>query len=225
MSTVQQPVTPLVAGEEMSAEEFLRRWEASPRIKRAELIGGIVRMPSPLSLEHGEMDTAMGTWLGVYAAATPGCRAGSNATWRMLADVPQPDVHLRILPEYGGQSQVEGRFASGAPELAVEVCLTSSSYDLHEKKDLYRAAGVIEYIAVLVDEKEVRWHRLVSQAYQVVPAAAEGIICSATFPGLWLNAPAMLEGNMPLVLATLNQGLGSPEHALFVSRLAAHCSR
>jgi len=224
MSTIQQPVKPLVAGERLSADEFLRRWDAAPHIKFAELIGGTVRMPSPLSLDHGDMDIAIGTWLGVYTIATPGCRAGSNTTWRMLEDVPQPDVHMRVLPEYGGQSGVEGPYPRGAPELAVEVCISSTSYDLHEKKDLYQSAGVIEYVTVLVHESEVRWHRLVDGAYQLLPAAADGVIRSLAFPGLWLHVPALLEGNLAQVVATLNQGLLSSEHAAFVSRLAAHRS-
>jgi hypothetical protein len=72
IATVEQFVPPLVAGDFLSRDEFLRRWEAMPQIKRAELIQGVVYMPSPLSLEHGDTDSYVGTWIGVYAAATPG---------------------------------------------------------------------------------------------------------------------------------------------------------
>jgi hypothetical protein len=68
-----ESVPPLAAGDRLTREEFLRRWEAHPEIKKAELIGGIVYMSSPVSVDHGDMDNHVTTWLGVYAAGTPGC--------------------------------------------------------------------------------------------------------------------------------------------------------
>src|SRR5713226_451101 len=103
MSTVGQVETELVRGDFLSRDEFLRRWEAAPSIKRAELIRGVVYMPSPVSTKHGDEESVVSTWTGTYAAATPGCRSCNNATWLMGDDeAPQPDTSLRILPEYGG---------------------------------------------------------------------------------------------------------------------------
>jgi Uma2 family endonuclease len=220
MSAVAQKVEPLVPGDKLSRDEFMRRWEAMPHLKRAELIGGIVYMPSPLSLDHGITDTRANTWLGVYAAFTPGCEAGGNTTWLMEEDAPQPDVHLWILPEYSGQAGMRGPYPQGAPELATEVCRSSTAYALHQKKDLYRTAGVREYVAVLLREREVRWHRLVGGDYELVPISPQGIIRSLIFPGLWLEVQPFLEGDMRRVLETLNRGLQSPEHAAFVAELA-----
>src|SRR5277367_5684370 len=121
MSTVEQSVVQLIPGQRLSQDEFLRRWEAMPNLRFAELIGGIVYMPSPLSLEHGESDSMTDGWLFNYSVATPGCNSGQNCTWLLLKDAPQPDLHLRILPDYGGKSSVQGRFGLGAPELFVEV--------------------------------------------------------------------------------------------------------
>src|SRR5439155_24827711 len=99
MSAIQQKIPPLVAGDYLTREEFLRRWEAMPHIKRAELIQGVVFMPSPLSRDHGSVDFDVATWLGVCKAATPGCQGLSNATWLMgEEEAPQPDTSLRILP-------------------------------------------------------------------------------------------------------------------------------
>jgi Uma2 family endonuclease len=223
MTTVDQDVPPLVTGDFLTREEFLRRWEAMPGVKRAELIRGIVYMPpSPLLVDHGEADNDVGTWLGVYRAATPGCAAANNATWLMAEDSsPQPDTSLRILPEYGGQSRMEGRYAAGAPEFLAEVCLSRTAYDLHQKLELYQESGVQEYLAVLMREQEVRWHRLVGGSFEVTPAPADGIYRSAVFAGLWLDAAALLAGDLARVLAVLNDGLRSPEHAAFVQQLAA----
>jgi Uma2 family endonuclease len=220
MATVENDVAPLVAGDKLTADEFLRRWEAMPLVKRAELIGGVVYVPSPVTAEHGDLEVLVGTWLAVYASATAGCRASSNATWLMLGDVPQPDATLRILPEFGGQSSLREGYLDGAPELAGEICRSSTAYDLHQKLDLYQSAGVKEYVAALVREQEVRWHRLVRRLYRVMPVPADGVLRSTVFPGLWLHAPSLLAGDMPRVLATLQEGLGSPEHEAFVARLA-----
>jgi hypothetical protein len=223
MSTVEeveQEVPPLVAGDFLSRDEFLCRWEAMPHVKRAELIQGVVYMPSPLSRQHGVTDNDVATWLGVYRAATPGCESGSNATWLMEEDAPQPDNSLYIMPEYGGQARMRGRLLQGAPEFLAEVCLTSAAYDLHQKLDLYQEAQVQEYLAVLLHEREARWHRLAGGRFEVVPAPADGVYRSTVFPGLWLDAPALLEGNLAKVLAVLQQGLNSTEHAAFVAQLA-----
>jgi len=41
------------------------------------------------------------------------------------------------------------------------------------------------------------------------------------FPGLWLNAPAMLQGDLQRVLLSLRSGINSPEHQAFVQQLIA----
>src|SRR4051794_37223759 len=176
MSAVEHGVPPLIPGDFLSRAEFLRRWEAMPEIKRAELIGGIVYMPSPVTTRHGDTENDVATWLGVYKASTPGCAAANNATWLMGEEsAPQPDLSLRILPEYGGQSRMEGRYAGGAPEFLAEVCLSSTAYDLHQKLEVYQEAGVQEYLAVLMRERQLRWHRLADGRFQVVPAPDDGV--------------------------------------------------
>jgi hypothetical protein len=169
MVTLNDAITPLEFGDVLPREEFLRRWENMPRLARAELIKGIAYMPSPLSREHAVMESNVSGWLSHYVAATAGCEAANNATWFMGEDAPQPDVSLRILPEYGGTSRMRGRYLSGAPEFLAEVCVTSAAYDLHQKLDAYQEAGVQEYAAVLMHEREVRLHRLTGGRFEVVP--------------------------------------------------------
>jgi Uma2 family endonuclease len=219
-TTTEQRIPPLDAGDELTRAEFLRRWEAHPEIKKAELIGGIVYMPSPLSVDHGEMDSDVGTWLGVYRAATPGTASGHNATSFILEDTLQPDNFLRILPEYGGSSRREGKYLGGRPELLAEICGSSASYDLHAKLRLYETAGVPEYLAVLLFDQKVRWHVLVEDRFQLLSPGRNGLLRSRIFPGLWLDSKALLEGNLQQVLVRLRKGLQSAEHKRFVSQLA-----
>jgi len=210
---------PLIAGQRWKRDEFLRRWEALPEVKHAELIGGMVYMPSPISLDHRSHDGLVIGWLTYYAARTPGCDAGSNGTWLMLEDAPQPDADMRILPEYGGQSWVEGPYCAGAPELAAEVSLSSASYDLGPKMELYRIAGVREFVAVLLGERSVVWYRLVGGKYVPLQPGADGLLRSVVFPGLWLDADAVLALNGVRIFDVLDLGLRSPEHQDFVRLL------
>ena len=108
----QIPEDQLITGQQMTREEFLRRWETLPGLKCAELIEGIVYVPSPVTTDHGSFDGLVGGWLSHYDWATPGCSVGHNGTWMILGSAPQPDVYLTILPEYGGQWRMEGKFAA-----------------------------------------------------------------------------------------------------------------
>lgn len=224
-TVVAQDVPPLVPGDQLTKAEFLRLWEAHPEIKNAELLGGKVYMSSPVSVEHGDMEGNIGTWLGVYKAYTPGTACGHNTTSFLLDDVPQPDLNLRILPEFGGRSWVADKYLHGSPELLVEICASSASYDLHVKLDLYREAGVREYLVILLYEKEIRWHVLVDGQYQLLPGFADSLWRSRFFPGLWLEGKALLAGEMPQVLTSLQEGLATPEHQAFVADLAQRKGR
>src|SRR5262249_43328177 len=115
MSTAASRVTPppppgvplLENGDRMTQAEFHRRYKACPPHVRAELIGGIVYMTSPLRRPHGNYHLKLGLALELYASGTPGVEAGDNATAILGEESePQPDLALRILPEYGGRSRL-----------------------------------------------------------------------------------------------------------------------
>src|SRR5947209_11483669 len=97
-------IPPLQNGDRLSAEEFERRYDAMPGLKKAELIDGVVFMPSPVRWDrHAVPHTLVNTWLGTYALLTPGTRAGDNGSMRLDVDSePQPDAALIILPSHGG---------------------------------------------------------------------------------------------------------------------------
>jgi len=117
------------AAQELLARQHVSRhqaWNAffdreRPEIARAELIGGVVYRPSPTSVEHGDAENNVGTWIGVYRASTPGTASGNNTTSFLLEDCPQPDVNLRLLRECGGGSWVRNASWHGSPELLAEV--------------------------------------------------------------------------------------------------------
>jgi Uma2 family endonuclease len=211
---------PLQQGDHLSAEEFERRFDAMPDQKKAELIDGVVYMGSPVSIDdHGAPNIDMATWLGVYKAHTPGLQAGDNATVRLdPKNRPQPDLLLRILPEYGGQSKTTDGYVDGAPEWAGEIAASSASYDLYEKLVAYWRNGVKEYVVWRVWDAAIDWFVRGAHEFERLPADS-GLYKSRVFPGLWLDASALLAGNMVQVLTVLQQGLASPEHAAFCATL------
>jgi Uma2 family endonuclease len=212
---------PLRDGDRLTSDEFMRRWEAMPDVKHAELIDGIVYMSSPVSRKHSDFDAPLTGWLANYVAATPGCRVGSEGTWLMgERNVPQPDNTLRILPEYGGQSRDEGEYSAGAPELIVEVAVSSRARDLGVKLKLYERMGVREYLIAVVAKRQFLWNELTANGYQAVEPDADGIFRSRCFPGLWLDPAALWGIDLAALFAVLQQGLATCEHAAFMAGLA-----
>ncbi len=142
-------IPPLENGDRLSRPEFERRYNAMPNLKKAELIEGIVYMPSPVRFsQHGRPHSHLMGWLVLYEAGTPGVQAGDNSTVRLDVDnEPQPDASLLIDPERGGQTRLsKDGYIEGAPELVAEVASSRASYDLHDKQNIYRRNGVREYV-------------------------------------------------------------------------------
>lgn len=194
-----------------------------PELKKAELIEGIVYMPSPVRLEeHGAPDTLVQTWLGYYSAGTPGTQAAGNATVRLDADnVPQPDALLRVLPEGGGRSRVDAQgYLCGSPELIVEVAASSAAIDLHAKLRTYRRAGVREYLVWRTLDGQFDWFVLEQDEYRPHKPDVHGLIHSSQFPGLTLAVDALLARDAAKVLDALQGSVQTSEHAAFVARLA-----
>jgi Uma2 family endonuclease len=209
-------------GDQLTRAEFERRYEAMPHLKKAELIEGIVYVPSPVRhRQHGAPHAHLIIWLGQYAAHTPGVEVGDNSSVRLdLDNEPQPDALLFIDPTCGGQVRISNDgIIEGAPELVAEVASSSVSYDLHAKLHVYRRSGVREYIVWRVLEREIDWFVLRQGQYERMPVDAQGLIRSEVFPGLWLDPGALVRGDLAGVLAVIQQGLVSPEHVAFVTRL------
>jgi Uma2 family endonuclease len=226
MSTVERPKRrtppPLEAGQRLDQATFHERYEAMPPNTKAELVGGMVYMPSPLSDDHGEQDNDVSGWLFLYKVATPGLRSPNNATVK-LDDLgePQPDCQLRIPAELGGQTHLdEKRYITGAPELVVEIARSSRSFDLKQKKADYEKAGVLEYLVVELEPNRVHWFMRCGNRFENLLPGPDGIYRSNVFPGLWLDGDALFAEDRRRLIEVLNQGLATAEHAAFVARLA-----
>lgn len=214
---------PLEPGDRLTRPEFERRYDAMPHLRKAELIEGFVHMPSPVRFRHhGRPHALLMGWLIHYEAATSGVLTADNSTARLdLDNEPQPDAVLLIDPARGGQARIsEDDYIENAPELVAEVASSSVSIDLTTKLQVYRRNGVREYVVWRVLEQAVDWFALRHGQYERLGQDVEGLLCSETFPGLWLDVPALLRGDVAGVLATVQRGLTSPEHSAFVIRLS-----
>lgn len=227
MSTIAHPVAlptredlPLENGDRMTQQEFHAAYLQAPAGLKAELIGGIVYVASPLAHRHARAHPPLSTAFYYYEMVTPGTECGDNGTVLLGEDSePQPDLYLMLLPEVGGQAHVNARgFVRGAPELVAEIALSSRSIDLHGKRKDYQRYGVKEYLVYSIRDGRLRWFDLARD--EELQGDADGVLRLRTFPGLWLSAEAVAHRDGARLLTTLQQGIASTEHAAFVAELA-----
>jgi Uma2 family endonuclease len=222
-TTTRPAPPPLKDGDRLTREEFERRYDTMPEVKKAELIEGVVHMPSPVrQVQHGGPHFDLVGWLALYRASTPGVEGGDNCSIRLGEDsMPQSDVALFLLPSHGGQARLTpDGYIEGGPELIIEVSATSDRLDRGAKLRLYRDSGVREYLVWLAPQGRAEWHTLEGGEYAALPPSADGLLRSRVFPGLWLDAEALARRDLARVLAVQQAGLASPEHAAFVAELA-----
>jgi Uma2 family endonuclease len=132
----------------------------------------------------------------------------------------QPDQILYIPEALGGLSRIVDGYIAGPPELIVEVARSSRAFDLGKKKQDYERAGVPEYVVIELDPDRVHWFVLREGRYAEHPPGPDGVFRSEVFPGLWLDATAFYADDLEGLIATLDRGLATPEHAAFAARLA-----
>ncbi len=184
-------------------------------------------MPSPVRLRrHGEPHAHVLVWMGSYQAFTGGVIGADKASARLdLDNEPQPDALLMIDPKCGGQARIsDDDYVEGAPELVVEVGSSTVGIDLNLKLHVYRRSGVREYVVWRVLDRKIDWFVLRDCEFVRLDPDDKGHYRSTTFPGLWLDEKALIQGDLAKALDVVRQGLATPEHAKFVSDLAARSS-
>src|SRR3984957_1393066 len=217
----------LHTGDRMTRDEFHRAYEQMPEKFRAELIGGVVYVSSPLGLEHATDQPPLTMVVAAYAFRTAGVQICDNATVFLGDDSElQPDISLRILPEYGGRSRNirKGKksYINGPPEWLGEVAHSSRAIDLHLKKADYERHQVQDYLVMLVEERQLRWFDL--SADKELKPEADGIYRMRSFPGLWIHAEGLFARDYFQLMNALEQGMSTPEYTAFVKKLVSHHS-
>lgn len=202
-------IPPLENGDRLTSIEFLRRYEAMPHVKKAELIEGIVYMASPVRADvHGKPDGLLHGWLFCYALHHPEVEFYPNTTLVLAPDnTPQPDGMLCHAPEQGRRAWLnDGGYLCGAPELVCEVAASSVTIDLHKKFRAYQRNGIAEYLVWISEEKRARWFALEQQEYVELEEIG-GVLRSRVFPDLALDVEAFARGDKTRLIATLQKHL------------------
>lgn len=213
---------PLAPGDRLPRDEFERRFDVTPGLKKADLLDGVVYMPPPVShVYHSGPHARMLALLGVYQAATPHTLVGDSGSLRLdLKNMPQPDAYLMIAENAGGQARIDGDgYVAGAPELVAEIAASSASYDLHVKMDVYRRYGVREYIVWRTYDAQIDFFVLSHRRFERCAPREDGTWRSTVFPGLCIATRQLLDGDLAAALEVLRRQLAGPEHSALIQRL------
>jgi Uma2 family endonuclease len=215
---------PLVHGQRLDQPTFHELYEQTSADVKAELIGGVVYVSSPVGSVHSEEHGRLVTLGGMYAFATPGVSMHDNGTVILGPDAePQPDVMLRRTR--GGPTRLVRRrqtnYVAGPPEFVAEVSYSTEAIDLNQTRQDYDRHGVGEYLVHLVHTRAaILFGRDASGQLVEVTPDADGLLRSRVFPGLWIDPIALVAGDVARRKAALDAGLASAEHAAFLSSLA-----
>ena len=212
---------PLIEGQRLDQPTFHARYEAMPPGTRAELINGVVYMPSPVASRARSCP-----WSRIWLARLLfGEHPWYRDTDRYLDDPELPEraparcAVAHSCPEYGGRSRDSKGYIHDAPELVVEVSKATRYVNLGPKLEDYERAGVLEYIVRAVEPDEVFWFVLRNGRFDDLEPGTDGIYRSEVFPGLWLHPVAAPGGRHASGFAPwFDLGCATPEHAAFVAR-------
>jgi Uma2 family endonuclease len=205
MTATNRPLIPLESGDRRTRAEFHRRYCARPDIYKAELVDGVVYVATRVRADHGAATAALCAWAGTYAAYEPDVHVAVRVTTLLGTNSEvQPDVAVfRDVAADGRARATPEDYLEGPPELIAEVAMSSASYDLHDKLEVYRRAGVPEYIVWRILDERIDWFRLRNGRYVRAEPDGRGVIESASFPGLRLAVAKMLAGDLAGVLDEL----------------------
>ncbi|MDX1946239.1 MAG: Uma2 family endonuclease [Pirellulaceae bacterium] len=179
--------------------------------QKADLIDGVIYMASPDTTRSNAL-TGLIYYLfeGFTAARDIG---GFSFVTRFACKftdtrAPEPDVGY-VQPER--LHLVKEGYVDGGPDIAVEIVSRDSrSRDYGEKRELYEAAGVLEYWIVDPLQRRVEFLRLVSGKYVLIPLEENRIFRSEAIPGLWINIEWLLAKPTPKAYHCLQEILRTP---------------
>jgi Uma2 family endonuclease len=172
---------------------------------RCELIQGVVYDMSPAPvIEHqvliGRLHLCLASQIGKRGAGAggPGCTLLLSPVDVVLAEdsVVQPDLVVVCDPA----KLANGKNVQGAPDLVVEVLSpATAAKDKREKRALYEAAGVREYLIVDPIGHYAELHTLGADGRYPAPVvlAAEDSLRLAVAPGLSITLHELFDWPLP----------------------------
>ena len=182
--------------ERMTAEEFMRD---APEDRKAELIDGVLIMPSPASTTHERLQVYLLTLLRIYVDTHDlGDVLGSRSAVVLAADqAPEPDI-LFVSKKRRKIIQEKGVF--GAPDFVVELLSAGTARnDRGPKFHAYERAGVAElWLIDPYGPEGTQFFQLQEGRFVEVQADKNGILRSTAVPGFWLDLAWLWPQGQPL---------------------------
>lgn len=180
-----QTLSRVEVAERMTAKDFFRR---APEDRKAELIDGVMIMPSPPTDAHERLQIFLLRLIGEFAEQFGlGEVRGSRTAVELAEDqAPEPDM-LFVAQERANIITDEGVF--GAPDLVVEVLSASTaSYDRGAKFRAYERAGVRElWLVDPYGPAGTEFYQRQGNHFKPVMPDAAGVVHSVALPGLKLK--------------------------------------
>jgi Uma2 family endonuclease len=202
----QRPEESLKARQRLSQTEFHRRYEAMQTDDTFELVNGVVYLKPRKSYPHARLIYFFGGLLTEYELATPTVDGLLNVTLIVSPTCEvQPNLVLRLEPEFGGKSLVVNDFLSGGAELLIEIADKPSPVNVSLKPKEFSRSGIGEYLFLGVRDQDAR-HFSAKSGWEAT-RMREGTWKSVALPGLWLNLTAVFAHDSRKALQTLRRGL------------------
>lgn len=201
---LQEPYLVRLGGWTM--ERYLRE---TPEYQRWEFVRGEVVMHSPATAEHQDVVGFLLRLLGGYCEARGWGKVlmGPAAVQVLPGVIREPDVFV-LPPEE--VTKATGVPLYVRPALAIEVLSPATrTLDLREKAEEYALAGIPEYWAVDLGQKEFWAHRYPAgygprqERYAATPITS-GKLESQGVPGFWVEVGWLFQSPLPPVAERLN---------------------
>lgn len=171
--------------ERLTADDFFRD---APEDRKAELIDGVMIMPSPPLTIHERLQRFLLLLLQSHVEERDlGEAFGSRTAVQLARDqVPEPDI-LFVRKERREIIQEKG--VVGAPDFVIEVLSASTiRYDRGAKYQAYERAGVAElWLVDPYGPDGTQFFQRQADRFVEVTADEQGIIHSSTVEGFWID--------------------------------------
>lgn len=171
--------------ERITAEEFFRD---APEERKAELIDGVMVMPSPALVTHERLQRFLLTLLTLFVEEhNLGEVLGSRTAVALdRLNAPEPDI-LFVARARANMIREKGVF--GAPDLVIEILSAGTARnDRGPKFAAYERAGVRElWLIDPYGPAGTEFYHWTNGRFQRVDADAGGILRSAAVAGFWLD--------------------------------------
>ena len=171
--------------ERMGVEEFFRD---APEDQKAELIDGVMIMPSPPLTIHEQLFSFLFRLLGSYTEELElGEILGSRTAVALDANnAPEPDI---LFVSADRRHIIQEKGVMGSPDLVIEILSAGTvRYDRGAKFDAYERAGVRElWLIDPYGPAGTEFYRLEGRRFQPFIPDADGILRSAAVNGFWID--------------------------------------